>query len=78
MTGTLYAPAGSLVPDPLPLPVKVDQSVAGADIKLQNMTLTGLKYFELRDVNVDLSAQEVSEIWGQINPNRVTTPSSFT
>ena len=48
------------MPDPLPVPAKIDQTVAGADIKLQDMILTGLKYFELRDVNVDLSAQEVS------------------
>ncbi|KAF0306804.1 hypothetical protein FJT64_021768 [Amphibalanus amphitrite] len=49
---------GSLVPDPLSVPAKIDQTVAGADVNLQDMILTGLKYFELRDVKVDLSAQE--------------------
>ena len=50
------------MPDPLPVPAKIDQTVAGADVKLQDMILTGLKYFELRNVKVDLSAQEVSGI----------------
>ncbi|XP_037079649.1 uncharacterized protein LOC119100677 [Pollicipes pollicipes] len=49
---------GSLVPDPMPVPAKIDQEVAGADVKLEDMILTGLKNFELRDVKVDLSAQE--------------------
>jgi len=49
---------GSLVPDPMPVPAKIDQDVAGADIKLEDMILTGLSLFELRDVKVDLSAQE--------------------
>ena len=61
LTG-LRGSAGTIVPDPLPVPAKIDQTVAGADVKLQDMILTGLKYFELRNVKVDLSAQEVSGI----------------
>lgn len=44
----------------MPVPAKIDQEMAGADVKLEDMILTGLRKFELRDVKVDLSAQEVS------------------
>ena len=46
--------------DPLPVPASLEQEVLGATFRLHNIVLTGMRDYEVKQVQVDLKGHEVS------------------